>query len=307
MLNTAFKTRGFTELDVDIKPELLKNLKDACDQLHGKYESQPSYVAKILSLCKSELERKVGTDLFYTGNYEFRSENDFYAYNLHHDCKGGFPFSNGSDELLVSFKTNYRENIEIGDNDYPIFRLALYLTDLRNYSGGTKLLIGSHKKYPLWSGQGMRQFAKLNFGKIFGLFARSINPTASKKPYTVVCFNARVYHSGHFIRYRLLRKLSMPWWFDNHIKRVMKLPFKKFLTKFFIYPFPEKRHLIFVDLAIKSPFAVAYQADRYLCGNPSMSEFLDEKQCARFKKESGFSVLTPWYLKMYKDEFDNLR
>ena len=98
----------------------------------------------------------------------------------------------------------------------------------------------------------------------------------------------------------------MPWWFDNHIKRLMKLPFKKFLTKYFIYPFPKKRHLIFVDLVIKSPFALAYQADRYLCGNPSMSELLNAEQRDRFTESSGFNVLTPWYLEMYKNEFDSL-
>ena len=306
MLNKQFKETGIAFLEVSFPKKVADRLSAACGSLHGKYETHPKQIAEILNYCKSEIQEKVGPDIYYSGNYEFRREDDFYAYNLHHDCKGSIPFTNTVDELYNSFKTNSRAPTEIEDNDYPIFRLAIYLTDLRALSGGTKLLPGTHKKYPFFRKQGFIKMLGGKFGENFGFFAKSINPTCWDRPITVVVFNARVYHSGHFLRYRFDKNFVMPWWFDNHLKRLMKFKWTRRLVRFLVYPFPEKRDLTFIDLVAKSPFALAYQADRYMCGNPSLGEFLIEEKRDEFFSASGFPVLEPFFLKMYAPEFDEI-
>jgi len=144
------------------------------------------------------------------------------------------------------------------------------------------------------------------FSKVFGLFAKSINPTCWDSAITVVVFNARVYHSGHFLRLRFFKKLAMPWWFDNHLKRLMKFKWTGKLVSFIVCPFPKERDLIFIDLVAKSPYASAYQCDRYMCGNPSIREFLIKEKRDQFFSASGFQVLEPLFIKMYEQEFEEI-
>jgi len=108
MLIDKFKETGVAFLDVSFSQEVTDRLSAACSDLNGKYDTNPCYVAEILNLCKSEILEKVGSQIYYSGNYEFRRKSDFYAYNLHHDCKGRIPFTNMFDELHSSFKTNSR-------------------------------------------------------------------------------------------------------------------------------------------------------------------------------------------------------
>lgn len=146
---------------------------------------------------------------------------------------GGDPvyFGDSNYHFGVGFRGFHRDNVDRTDmtapdweGEYPIVRLAIYLQDHKNYSGGLKIRVGSH-----------------------------VNP--SGKPIfidseegDVVIWNLRTIHSGNAVRFKLFKNLMV-----NKARREGMVP--AFMKK----DQQKERATLFMTFALKSK-----HLDRYI-------------------------------------------
>jgi hypothetical protein len=146
---------------------------------------------------------------------------------------GGDPvyFGDSNYHFGTGFRGFHRDNVDRTDmtapdweGEYPIVRLAIYLQDHKNYSGGLKIRIGSH-----------------------------INP--SGKPVfvdseegDVVIWNLKTIHSGNAVRFKFFKNLMV-----NKARREGMIP--AFLKK----DQQKERATLFITYALKSK-----HLDRYI-------------------------------------------
>ncbi len=287
-------------------PDLLSSgdvdyFKDLADKYHGDYSKFHNEVTEIVSKIAVKIKTILGDNIYFTGNFEFRSESLMHPYAAHHDAKGALPLSTNIKEIVEKLSTNFRDEFKVDSYDYPVIRIAIYLDDFSINSGATKMYPGSHRKNHLLSPFGLFNLFTFKLNKIFHPFQKSINPKIT--PGGAVFFNARTYHSGQFVKYRLFPNVSLPNFFDDIIKFIRyRFPItKSFLEKYIIYPFIPARRSIFLDFCYDSVISSIYQADRFFCGNSGLSEVLNDNFCANFYCATDIKILPPYVIRKYVD------
>jgi len=115
--------------------------------------------------------------------------------------------------------------------EYPIVNTGIYLQDHINYSGGLKVIPGSHKKPCITSSTitgAIKNIAgKLIKGDLRGVWAvlnlrRSINIPC--KAGDLIIWSVRTHHSGHAVRLRRFSDISLPPIIENWIPSFLRLP-----------------------------------------------------------------------------------
>lgn len=282
MIDNKLKKKGFI-----ISPQLFDNkeiklLRKICEKYMDIYD--PEYPEELFEILNNKniyefIIKSLGENILWTGNYEFKHENKYYAYNLHHDAKGGIPKISPIDykNIPKEFLSNYRSERDYHLFSYPVYRLFIYLNDYRNSSGGTKLKSFSHKRYLINEINKIRQIRNMDIP-----FFANVNPKVNAGQ--GVLFNARLYHSGFFIRYKSFPNIAMPTFIDNHVKRLLlNRKFERYINKF-ILPFPINRWTIAIDFAYESLYSLLYSTDRYYCGNPAIKNLVNKSRREKIEK-----------------------
>jgi hypothetical protein len=207
--------------------------------------------------------------------------------NLHQDSKG--PPVSRTEDLINLFKIYERpyDPAKIAEL-YPIWRLFIYLSDHKNYSGGTKVKRGSHTKNLISKKQGRRALFKGKFRNIAPPFGY-VNPECV--PGDAILFNHRIWHSAHFLRLRKpFNKIPLPPFLDTIIKTwTFDSKLGRAFLKLIAQPFHPIRFAIVIDFCTESDWARGYQINRALnpmdistrrgyldCTDPNFSKRLNE-------------------------------
>ena len=258
--------RGFVSTPEPLfNSEQVNELRSYCHSYHGCYgENYPKEIFSVLNHAPlfDFVNTHLGPAIHWSGNYEFKSESNFHTYNLHHDAKGGLPVYQDYDldHPPVQLSSNFRSSFDFHTFEYPVYRLFIYLDNLSNSSGGTKIKSYSHKKYIF---DDIKTYPALTHLSHLDIpFVNNVNPPMRSG--SALLFNARCYHSGFFLRYRPFPSYAFPTFVDNFFKRVSRIkPFRPLLNQF-ILPSPLCRRSIVIDFCYPSVYSLLYAADRYI-------------------------------------------
>ena len=99
------------------------------------------------------------------------------------------------------------------DKDYPIYRIAFYLEDHKDHSGGLKVRVGSNKT------------VKTNVGKPY------IIPSEAGD---AVIFSLRTSHAGNAVRLKIAPKLSLHNSLEKRVPKFLRVPEEKERVSFFL-------------------------------------------------------------------------
>lgn len=114
------------------------------------------------------------------------------------------------------------------EEDYPLYRFGLYLQDTDCYSGGLKIRPRSHKKLCVDHGSflnGAYRLAKyIQKYKRIPPVSFSFGKNLSAKAGDLLVWNMRLHHSGHAVRLKGLRNLSLYPLIENWIPQSWRLP-----------------------------------------------------------------------------------
>ena len=159
-------------------------------------------------------------------------------------------FGDSNYHLGTGFRGFHRDNVDRTDmtapdwdGDYPIVRLAIYMQDHKNYSGGLKIRVGTHKN--AW---GKPVFIDSEEGD-------------------VVIWNLRTMHSGNAVRIRFFRNLSI-----NKARREGMIP------RFLIKDQQKERATLFMTFGLKSRHLDRY-IEKHVLGRDDVKGYL---QVSRF-------------------------
>src|SRR3990167_214142 len=119
-------------------------------------------------------------------------------------------------------------NFEI---DYPIINTGIYLQDYINYSGMLKIVPGSHKR-PCTTSMTLihalknivKKLLKLDIKGAIGILNLHKSINIPNQPGDMIIWNVRTHHSGHGVRLKFFRNLSLPPVIENWIPNFIKLP-----------------------------------------------------------------------------------
>ncbi|MGV3757286.1 MAG: phytanoyl-CoA dioxygenase family protein [Verrucomicrobiota bacterium] len=187
------------------------------------------------------------------------------ASGLHDDAKG----SQVSKTIEPSELLRMQERAHRIDKheQYPVWRLFIYLNDHKEHSGGTKVRRGSHRRSPIFSKEGFKALTKGRFNELMFPFLGYYNPPV--QPGDAVLFNLRVKHAAHFLRLRgPFRNFALPAFLDNGIKSAtLGSPGGRKFLNLIAYPFPEKRTSLIMDFCLDSDWARGFQLNRLVHPN----------------------------------------
>ena len=165
---------------------------------------------------------------------------------------GGDPvyFGDSNYHFGTGFRGFHRDNVDRTDltapdwdGDYTIVRLAIYLQDHKNYSGGLKIRVGSHK-----NPSGKPVFVDSEEGD-------------------VVIWNLRTMHSGNAVRFKFFKNLMI-----NKAGREGMIP--AFMKK----DQQKERATLFMTFALKSKHLDRY-IEKHVLGRDDIKGYL---QASRF-------------------------
>ena len=137
--------------------------------------------------------------------------------------------------------------------DYKIVRVGIYLNDIRNFSGGLKIRIGSHKQLCLKNGlkSFIYQLRKLKKGlRTIGSFKMGSMANFDMTPGDVGIWNLRLHHCGNSKRNKILPNLTLHPWLDRNLPSSFFLPLQK------------RRMVVFFQFGVNSPELVSYLKNR---------------------------------------------
>lgn len=151
----------------------------------------------------ASLNRRRGVELSKTGHFHVDSKND----------------------IQDPYTSNYR-----------IIRVGIYLQDIKNFSGGLKIRIGSHRHLCLKGGinslitqtikfvKGKRSIKSFGLGKISNL---------DTQPGDVAIWNLRLHHCGNSKRNKFFPSIALHPWLDRNLPESFFCPIEKRRLVFF--------------------------------------------------------------------------
>lgn len=241
----------------------IKNLfsKDEIDTLRNKISNLKSLDKDVMSIDELRdylLDERVlnilrsilGVDIVYFGDSCVKRDMDDGYRGFHRDSQLDFE--------------------DPSKTEYPVVRFGIYMQDHKNYGGGLKLRVGSHR-HEYFGPQNLKRFLT---GKPHGplsLTALKIGKQINVEiePGDFVVWSLRTWHSGHAVKIKLAPNLSISPRFEKYIPSSWAMPTIK------------PRMTIFASFGAPSKALEAYIAERSV--HPSMIDHW--KKCEFDKTE----------------------
>ena len=135
--------------------------------------------------------------------------------------------------------------------DYPIVRVGLYLQDHDVFSGGLKLVPGSHKRYCLHTVSWKSVVKTLGNTRDIGALRIGRHVNVASKAGDLIVWSLRTHHSGFAVRPRFAPNLSLPTFIEDILPRRWHLPEQR------------ERCVVFASYGLESQYLRGYLADRW--------------------------------------------
>ena len=165
---------------------------------------------RLLGIARSLLGESL-VDFFdsHIQKFSFPPDKPIFGRHLHHDAKGT--------------PENLFNRVNTPDPDYPVIRMIVYLQDTTNFSGGLKVVPGSH----------LIDVSHFNHPSL-----KLVN--VASEPGDIVIFTQRLLHSPYALRPKASPDVSIaPFQEDEHYARNRSL----------FLPVPESRESVVIDYA----------------------------------------------------------
>jgi hypothetical protein len=186
-------------------------------------------------------------------------------------------------EDIDIFHVDSRDDLDLNcDDEYPIYRMGIYLQDHDKWSGGLKIRNKSHKKlyvrfYPFY--HSILTIKKLLKNKlnIFDIFFSGKILNIKSKKNDLIIWNMRTHHSGRFRILKILPNLSIHPFFE------------RYLPNFLFCGYQKKRYAAYLAFGKSSVFLDKY-VNEYKQRFPLVLKNLKEKSKLYSNKLSNYGI-----------------
>ena len=261
-----YKEKGYCLFkNVFLKNEL-RNLEKICEDSQHKHSfNNPKFIELILNKKLLRLVKyMLGPDVIFFGDggarFDDRVTNSGFRH-FHIDSRG--------DDLDFT-------------KEYPLVRLAIYLNDCKEFSGGLKLRPKSHKKFCIERFglyNSLKHFSKYKKLKDF-IPVNSIN--VSSEIGDIVAWNGRTHHSGYAVRVKMLQNQSLHPLIENIIPKCL------------IKKNSNRRNVIFLTYGVMCDYLSNYIKERKKRDKDQYQIFkknFDKQAIKKKAKSSGLEII----------------